>query len=320
MRSHSELGARGNGRAPEARPRRRILSPARRLSLAYSIAIWGAIALLAWLDAYHNPIQVETRQAFIGVVIAGIGAVFTWLADKAVTVAVTLAQAAVMIGTAIAHFARLVAGVFVRSWSFLGNLWTDVLRPFVGWAWQQVERLAAWLKDTLGPVLKFLDKVRTEIDRIYQRWLRPIFDTIEITRRILQLLAFLRIQWARELDAKLADLEARLLAPVRDLYRLVNLASEWVNRVITLDGLFQRLTLIRSMIRDAGLVFATQHNARIGGLTEEEIRRIRTGGDAAAPAAVTGEIREALRTDAGELAPYVLAGSEEMRAYLRATL
>jgi hypothetical protein len=134
-------------------------------------------------------------------------------------------------------------------YGFLGRFWTNVLRPFIGWAWRQFTELHAWLKRTFQPALDFLWKIRAKLLELYTRYVRPIVDAIETTRRILQLLATLRIEWARDLDRKLAALEARLTAPLLEALRAINFVTNWINRIVDFDGFFQRLTLVASLLK-----------------------------------------------------------------------
>jgi hypothetical protein len=211
--------------------------------------LWLLVALGVAAELARPPAAGPVHWAFFGAIFGAIVSAFGWLAGQAVTVAVTVAQVAIMIGQAIGQFAVLTASVFARVFGFLRSFWSGVLRPFISWSWEQIERLSGWLRRTFEPLIKFLQDVRTEIQKIYDRWLRPIFDTIDLTRRVLQVLATLRVPFARELDRKLAELEGFLLRPILELYRLLNTAMDWINRIVTLDGLLQRLTLIASLVR-----------------------------------------------------------------------
>lgn len=253
-----------------------LLARDRVRSAWYGLAIGALLVACALVDQAHPLTSTPLTQAFFGLIITGVVAVFQWLAGAAVTVAVTVAQAAIMIGTAIAHFSILVAGVFSRVWGYLSKFWGNVLRPFVGWAWKQIQALHTWLKNTLKPLVDFIERVRKYVDAIYQRWLKPILDTIEATRRVFQLLAQLHVPWAREIDRKLASVESRLLAPIRELYARLNEAMNWINRIVDFNGYFQRLTLIASLMRyqaDALKVWWTSVHHPLAGAKLEAYRK-----------------------------------------------
>ncbi|MGH8636675.1 MAG: hypothetical protein ACREUZ_06010 [Burkholderiales bacterium] len=278
--------------------------------------LWLLVALGVAAELARPPEAGPVSLAFFGAIFTAIVAVFGYIADKAVTVAITIAQAAIMIGQAIGQFALLTASVFAKVFGFLRSFWSGVLRPFITWSWDQIQRFSGWLKRTLEPVLKFLQDLRTEITKIYDRWLRPIFDTIDTTRRILQVLATLRVPFARELDQELAQLEQRLLGPILDLYRRLNEAMDWVNRIITLDGLLQRLTLLRSLVRDIYSVAGIWQNAFSNPVTNTQYEQRRRQAGAVTMVDVQRNTAEVLTTGSGPYAPFVDEWSAIWRAEL----
>lgn len=270
------------------------------------VAIWCALALLLWLDQALPHATVPIRGAFIGALIAGIAQAFGWLASQAVTIAITVAQAAIMIGSALAQFAVLVGGVFVKVWGFLGQFWSTALKPFIQWSWSQVVRLHDALQRVFAPVLRFLEATRKEFLKIYDKWFKPIFDTIEITRRILQVLATLHLDWARELDRKLAELEDRLLQPIVFVMRKLNEAMNVVNRVVTLDGLFQRLALVESLWHYTGDLWAVLIKHQPAGVSAAQNAELSARSvEAIDPAALSRSVSEYFTTGGGELAPAI---------------
>lgn len=212
-----------------------------------SAIVWLAIGALVWLDSARPVVTIPHEAAFIGGLIAGIAQAISWIGGHAATVVITLAEVAIMIGHAIAGFAVAIATVLSKVWGFLSGFYSHTLRPFVEWAWRQFDRFVAWLDRTLGPVIKFLAAVRREIDKFYTRWFKPLFDAIDATRRVLQVLARLHVPFAQAIDNHLAYLEAKLLWPIQQIYYRINEVMNWVNRIITLDGYLQQVTLIRSI-------------------------------------------------------------------------
>lgn len=241
-----------------------------------ALAIGAGLALAVWLDhawpLAHGPIAA----AFLGFLIAGIVSAFSWIAGHAVTVVVTIAQAAVMIAQALAGFAIQLGGVLAKVYGLLGRFWSGTLRPFISYVWSQIHKLHAWLERTFAPVIRYLEMIRREITKFYDRWFRPILDTLDTTRRILQFLAMIRIPFARELDRYLAALEAKLVWPIQYAMAKINEALYWINRIVTLDGYFQRLTLIASLIRyqrDALAVWWTSVHRALDGARRDDYTR-----------------------------------------------
>ncbi|SRR6266498_3710769 len=137
-----------------------------------------------------------------------------------------------------------------KGWSLLRTTYSKVLKP--GWekVWKWIDRAEKWLDDTFGPVLKWLRRLRKWVLDFYALYVRPILDLMDITRRALRVLASLGVEWAGALDRRLADLEGRIERPFRLLLAKLNEVINVVNRVITADGLFQRLAFIKSLARD----------------------------------------------------------------------
>jgi hypothetical protein len=185
----------------------------------------------------------------VTLLVAGIIEVAKWVADEAVTIAVVIWNVLRLIGGFLIDFGVIVAKVFVKVWDFFGRFYTNILRPFVSWTWNGILKLHTWLKTTLTPVLKFLQAARVDILQIYNKWLKPIFTTIDVTRSLLRVLETFHVGFAQKLDAQLAALENRLLVPIRFALAKINEASDWINRIIDLDGVFQRLTLIASLLK-----------------------------------------------------------------------
>jgi len=287
------------------------------LTVWETLAVWAALALLYWLDVQLAARAGAHTGAFLGALFTAIGLAFGWLADKAVSIAVVMFHVAVYVGKALWETAIAIARVFREVYGFLKKFWSGVLRPFITWVWREVERLARFLRKVTEPILKFLHRVRREILKLYERFLRPVLDTIDVIRQTLRVLAFLRLEWAKELDRKLAELEDRLLVPLRFALTKINQVIDVVNRVATLDGLLQRITLIGSLVRDAGHAWTVLYNARRGNVTLADLSLVQSGGAAVSAAEVTLQIRDYLRTGSGDLAPYVNIGLATARQQLR---
>lgn len=156
------------------------------------------------------------------------------------------------------------------SWRFLRELYTELLKP--GWKrfWDWVDRAREWLEKFFKPILEFLGRVREEILKIYDRWVRPILDTIEMVRKVLSVAKALGFEWAKKLDAELARIEDKINEPFVFALQKINEVINVIDRIVTADGLFQRLALIKSIERDIKYVHAQLFNAKSRPLTAAE--------------------------------------------------
>jgi hypothetical protein len=158
------------------------------------------------------------------------------------------------LGNELARYATENDGILGRIVGVFRRGWIDAILPFIRKVDGGIARIFKWLRDTFGPVIEFLIWVRRELLKFYDKWFRPIFDTITVIRRILQLGSFLGIEAAGALDRKLAELERRIRIPLDFVVNKLNEVIGVVDRIVTLDGFLQRYTLVRSLVlyqRDA---------------------------------------------------------------------
>lgn len=119
---------------------------------------------------------------------------------------------------------------------------------------RMLDRAVTWLHGTLTrifqPILDWIDRAKAWIRRIYDRFVRPILDLIEVSRRVLRVLAYLGVDWARALDRQLARIEQLITFPFEWVVSKLNEVVGWINRIVTVDGLLQRVILLNSLFRD----------------------------------------------------------------------
>lgn len=151
-----------------------------------------------------------------------------------------------LIGTVARGLARF--GLLMKKVGQLfQKLWTGILRPAIARIFGWVQKLSALLKKWLDPIIKWLRRIRDEILKFYEKFIRPILDAIDVARRILRIASLLGLDWAKKLEEKLAKVQTAISAPFLQVVAKLNEAIGWINKIITLDGLFQRFTLFRSL-------------------------------------------------------------------------
>jgi len=246
-----------------------------------SLAFWGFV--IGIVQAIWTGVQVAGKVTLT---------VLSWSVKALWLFATKVWDAAKAIGGAVGKLAG-------KTWEFLRHTYERVLKPAWTKFWRFVESAKKWLDKYVGPVLRFLDKVRRRLLELYTKWIGPILDTIGIARRVLQLLSRLGVEWARTLDQKLGAIEAWVDAQFRRVLGELNKVINLVNRVVTADGLFQRLALIRSLERDIRYVSRAFTNWRSKDLTEEDFKRLRGAASARTLEQVKADAREALETGGG---------------------
>lgn len=204
-----------------------------------------------------------------------------------------------------------------KSWDFLKLTYDKVLKP--GWEkfWRWFDRFRKWLDDTFGPVLQFLRRVRDNLLAFWKTYIRPWIDLIDVTRRVLRVLNTLGLKWAGQLDAELGRIEDAIERPFRLLLAKVNEVINLVNRVVTLDGLLQRIALMRSLLRDyqyAWRAIVNPYSHPVDQATRDAVHQAAKGKTLAT---VQSELREWFVSGGGAAAPIVTESAAQWRLYLR---
>lgn len=143
------------------------------------------------------------------------------------------------------------AKALARNVRALARLTRDGLRSFFSWARRWIEALHTFLKTKLGPVLRFIEKVRKRLDEIYRKYVRPVLDTIDFLRAVNRVLQVFHIDALKKLDAVLGAIENEIEDRFAWARSQITRIDNWLDRVIGLDGLYQRFTLIASLRRHA---------------------------------------------------------------------
>lgn len=205
---------------------------------------------------------------------------------------------------------------FGVAWGFIKKLYTDLLLP--GWTkfWQWIDRARHWLEDFFRPIFEFLRRIREEILKFYDKWVRPILDTIEIARKALSVFKALGFEWAKKLDALLVQVEEKINAPFLFALQKLNEVINIIDRIVTADGLFQRLALIRSLERDVRYVSRAFINWRAAAVADDSYARIKQRASQRTFRDITRDTEEALQTGGGRYGPIVSEAVAQWRLYL----
>ncbi len=201
-------------------------------------------------------------------------------------------------------------------WDFFQITYEFVLKPAVTKLWQFVRWAQGALEELFGPVIKFVKFLRKWVLDFYSQYVRPILDLIGIVRKVLDILKVFGIEWAKALDRKLAELESRIDAPFRYIIAELNKVLGLINRIVTADGLFQRLALLGSLERDFRQWSSMWWRRQARDLTPAEIARGEAAKKRKTPEEHATEFEEGLLNGTGRAAGL----AEEEAAALAALL
>lgn len=136
-----------------------------------------------------------------------------------------------------------------------------VLGPIINALASVIRGGAGDLSKLFGPVSDSLKKLLGTVKHLYDTWLKPIIRAIDITRQVLRVLEAFHLGFAATLDAQLGKLEGKLTAPMLKVISEINKTRNIVNRIVTLDGALQRVTLLQSLTKHQTCVQRAIDNA-----------------------------------------------------------
>lgn len=175
----------------------------------------------------------------------------------------TLRGAIVEIGEELVNYMRETGKLLARLVGALRRVWSRGLVPLLQWLRKKYLELQGWLKRTLAPLVRVLNRIRKEWRQFRDKYIQPILDVLSMARVGLRILRTVGVDWARKLDETLARLEGWIVDAVRAVETRLTKAENVLDRVITLDFLLQRFALIRSLDRDGGFWIRQWWNKQI---------------------------------------------------------
>ena len=151
--------------------------------------------------------------------------------------------------------ARVLKTGLLGAWSAVRFTWSDIIRPLGQILDDAYHGLEGLYKNVIRQALDWLTRVTRAVRSVYNTILRPIVNTFERLRQITQLLELLHVPFAAKLDRELADLERRIITPLRLVIQEFNhLVNRVESYVLTVENLFQRVTHLGSIARDLNAI------------------------------------------------------------------
>jgi len=198
-----------------------------------------------------HPIAPTAHADLFSAIWAGLQAIAGFLGTAAAATATYLAEAVSWLATRVAGILRATGAMFARTWDGLKIVWADVLKPALKWIDTRIKQLHDWLVRTFKPVFQFLERVNKELQKIHDRFVKPIIDTINFVRVVNRVLLTFHIHLLEKLDRVLSQIEQRIEEPFLWIRQQLTRVWNTLDLIITFDGLYQRVTLIKSLARYA---------------------------------------------------------------------
>lgn len=164
-----------------------------------------------------NPFDPGDPGGVFAGIIAAIQAALVWLYNALISVIL-------FFWNLIVSLVNTLVAIFKTIGKFLLNVWNNYIKKGILWLADHIQKLRAWLKRVLSPVVKFFQKLKRWYDtHILAQQLR-LLQIIQRIRRFLGILRLFHIGWAAKLDNALADLQNRIqqqIAFVRGIFNQI---------------------------------------------------------------------------------------------------
>jgi len=295
-----------------------------RRRLYTTLATYAVLGAIAALDHWYGLPATPHTDAFIGIIIAIVSAIAAGVEAAGAYIAIALqwvVNALWIMVIALSH--GLAEGLWLaarwagRAYDALKVAWDRAIKPFLSWSYRKLNTLELWVKQKLAPVLEFIGKVKARIDELYKTFVRPIIDTIEFIRAVNRVLETFGITLLQKLDEVLAQIERKIEDPLLWVREKITWVENWIDRIVTFDGLFQRLTLLRSLERDVAYRWRSLMFARHKSITGPDVERAKTALRAPSLADIKTATRGSLLGQGGRYAPFVDEWAREWTARIR---
>jgi len=148
-----------------------------------------------------------------------------------------------------------VHSVFSGLWTWLTNLWQWLNDHLIQKLKDLIDKIKDKLTKIFGPLLCHL---KIEIDaykKLWNTYVKPIFDFLQRVRRVLVIFRLLGFKWAKKLDQRIVALENAITQSFLGVLANLNRLADWINFIIDPFGLLQANVLLGSIARAVGDIF-----------------------------------------------------------------
>jgi hypothetical protein len=135
--------------------------------------------------------------------------------------------------------------------SVFESVWNQVILAMLKKLLDAYTKLRNLLQRIFGPVVNFLHQLRRLYDQYFNQFVKPVLNIIRNIRKFLQIFKLLGFKWAARLDARLADIENKIIKAYETLRQNLNQVTSWLQLVIDPTFILRRNPLFAAIIRSA---------------------------------------------------------------------
>src|SRR5262249_8086089 len=133
---------------------------------------------------------------------------------------------------------------FATLWSWLTNLWQWIQDHLIGKLADLINKIKDKLQRIFGPLLCHLKQAIATYTKLWNTYVKPLYDFLQRIRRVLVIFRLLGFKWAQKLDARIVALETALTNSFLGVLANLNRLADWINFIIDPFGLLQANVLL----------------------------------------------------------------------------
>lgn len=190
---------------------------------------------------------------FLGGVVAALQSLIGFIIDLLVFLFNLLINLLVFVWNVLVAVFNFFLGIVRHVAGFFRFLWDRFFKVIFTKLINGIIRLHQWLEEKLAPVLRFLQKVRAFVDRIFNTYIRPILRIISRVRQFLTVLRLFGLDIARRLDRILAQVQGNIAQAFLIIRGALNLAIDWINALGDARKLARMILLVTAGRRAVAL-------------------------------------------------------------------
>jgi hypothetical protein len=190
---------------------------------------------------------------FLGVTQSLLSSFVNFIINLLVAILNAILQLFVFIWNVLVAVFNFFFGVSVKQVGFARFIQDRVHGGFFSRLLDALKRLHVWLELRLAPLLAWLKKVRDWIDRVFNKYIRPILRIISKVRQVLAVLRLFGIDLARRIDRVLAQIQGTIGLVFATIRGALNLGIDWINALGDARKLARMIILVTAGRRAVAL-------------------------------------------------------------------
>lgn len=164
----------------------------------------------------------------------------------------------------------ILVSIFHFLLKFLKHIWENYVKAAIVWLYNHAMKVRAWLKRTITPILKRLEKIKKWYDEHILKQQLRLLQLLQTVRRFLGILRLFHVKWAAALDQDLADIQNRIEESIRIVRGVLNEIINTLAMVLDPTLLIKTNVLAGSLLGNLAAVKRIFGFAWHGPLTADE--------------------------------------------------